>query len=321
MKQLELMLPEGSLYYELREGPGAAAGGMMQASAVQEVSLQQTEAQREIFITGMSGSFGVLRVPEQIDGIPVTGIGRKAFLSRKLLREVLLPESLKTIEDWAFAYCSGLERAVLPDRELTIGRSVFLECGKLRRIEVAGRPDMAELMAAAVTFFEAYYLIDPLHAGEREWLAKWDNRLLAFLRTDDREGYAKQVLCGEEDYGSTDLEAFLNGRRRNKARLSFLRLLNPCGLSETVAEELRQYLSDHTKGCDSAEAWEVVLEEHGTERRYYELFADLCLRQDNFDAVLNDIPEDCPEMKAYFLRRKQEQIGYTDFFDSLSLDL
>ena len=36
---------------------------------------------------------------------------------------------------------------------------------------------------------------------------------------------------------------------------------------------------------------------------------------------MEDIGEEHAEMKAYFLKYKEEQIGYADFFDSLSLDL
>ncbi len=302
MKEREYALPNGSLTYEIRKGNRG----------------------EEIVITGFSGLMSSLFIPEEIEGRPVAEIGRKAFLSKKRLRHLCLPSTLDKIDDWAFGYCSGLESVVLPNGPLTLGRAVFLECGNLKKLEVPrddGENPPAELMAAAVTFFEAYYLVDPVMAGEKEWLSKFDNRMLSYLHTDDHEGYAKQVLCGEEDYGSTDLEAFLNHRRRSKVRLLYLRLLNPIGLAEEVRGELKDYLLAHTKGCPSEEAWEVVREEHGEERRYFELFAELgCLTEESFDAVIQEIGEGCPEMKAYFLRVKEERIGYTDFFEGLALN-
>lgn len=48
-------------------------------------------------------------VPQEINGMPVTAIGRKAFLSNKKVQEVYLPESITEIDDWAFAYCSSLK--------------------------------------------------------------------------------------------------------------------------------------------------------------------------------------------------------------------
>lgn len=365
MKEREFVLPEGSLYYEIVGSLG----------------------QESVRITGGSGRMSVLVIPGRLEGYPVTEIGKKAFLSRKHLREVILPSSLRELGDWAFAYCSGLERVSFPERELRTGRSVFQECAALKYLDVrpgkwpetgrrigrdgraaddaaeicadaaesradaagfrtdaaepradaagfrtdtaepradaAGfRMDIAALQAAAIRFFEAYYLLDPVHAGDAEWLAKWDSRLLSYLHTDDHDGYARQVLCGEEDYGSTDLDAYLNGRRKEKVRLAYLRLLNPVGLRAKVREELQAYLLSHTKGCAGEEAWEILLGEHGEDRSYYELFARIgCLTQDNFDRALEEIGEEFPEMKAYFLKYKEEKIGYADFFAELSLDL
>ena len=103
-----------------------------------------------------------------------------------------------------------------------------------------------QLLAAAVRVFDAYYLLEPLQAGSGEWLEKWDARLTAFLHTPDQEGYSRQVLCGEEDYGSTDLGAYVREKRKGKVRLAFLRLLLPLGLKETLQKELEEYLVSHT---------------------------------------------------------------------------
>lgn len=46
-------------------------------------------------------------VPENIEGRPVTVIARKAFLSRKTLKEIVLPETIEEIGDWAFAHAEG----------------------------------------------------------------------------------------------------------------------------------------------------------------------------------------------------------------------
>ena len=65
-------------------------------------------------ITGYRGKDTELAVPAAIDGCPVTCIGKKAFLSNKMLKEISLPESVARIDDWAFAYCAKLARVVLP---------------------------------------------------------------------------------------------------------------------------------------------------------------------------------------------------------------
>lgn len=68
------------------------------------------------------------------------------------------------------------------------------------------------------------------------------------------------------------------------------------------------------------ETWQVLLSEHGEESEYYKLFTEIgCLRSDNFDRILSEAGEDHPEMKAWFLKYKEETIGYTDFFADLML--
>ena len=67
------------------------------------------------------------------------------------------------------------------------------------------------------------------------------------MEEDDNEGYLKQVLCGEEDYGSTDLEAFLSGKRKKKVRLCMLRLQH----SQAIGGKLRSEERRVGKGCRS----------------------------------------------------------------------
>lgn len=293
MQERELEITGGSLYYVIENG--------------------------KITITRFNGTALEVRLPERIEGVPVAGIGKKAFLSRKNLRRVFLPDGLEEIGDWAFAYCGALKEAVLPCGEVRFGRAVFMECGSLERL--TGTHAQGELLAAAVTALDAYYLLDLQAAGSREWLAKWDSRLMAVMQTPETEGYSRQVLCGEEDYGSTDLAAYTSGRRRQKVRLAFLRLLYPEALPDGNREALEAYLRGHARGsAQGEEAWRVVLEEHGNDRAYYALYAELgCITEDNFDGSLRDIGEEYPELKAYFLRFKEERLGVRDFFGDLEL--
>lgn len=295
MQEKELAIGGGSLYYEIR--------------------------QKEVHITRLQGIVSEIRIPELIEGLPVTEIEKKAFLSKKYLRRVFLPDTIVQVGDWAFAYCDNLEQVEVPCGDIRFGKAVFLDCIRFHSLTIRGKePITAALLAAAVTTAEAYYLLDIREAGSGEWLSKWDARMLTIIHGSDQEGYSKQILCGEEDYGSTDLDAYMNRKRKEKVRLMLLRLLYPEGLSREVQGELQEYLQAHTKGCDSEETWQVILTEHGNDREYYQLFAELgCMGKDNFDAIITDIGEEYPEMKAYFMRYKEENIGYSDFFADLDL--
>ncbi len=309
MREKEWQLAEGSLYYETEE--------------------------REVRITRFQGLSSHVEVPGELDGLPVKRIAKKAFLSKKNLRYVVLPHTVEEVGDWAFAYCGHLLEVTLPRKEIRFGKAVFMECGELQRIAAAecreshcgGKPEPgrqpvfpAELMAAAVTRMDAAYLLDIAAAGTAEWYGKWDARMLTILRTSDQEGYSKQILCGEEDYGSTDIAAYMSSRRKEKVRLIFLRLLFCRKLSAGLQKELEDYLRTHTKGEIQEEAWQVILAEHGTHREYYALFASIgCVTKDNINGILEDIGEEYTEMKAFFLRFQEETWGSEDFFAELEL--
>ena len=284
-------------------------------------SLYYIEDRDSISITGMSGRQNEVHIPEMIDGMPVKSIAKKAFLSRKDLCKITLPDTIAEVGDWSFAYCDSLEQVIFPNKEISFGKAVFLECRSLSRLCIRGRGEAeAALMATAVSKADAYYLLNIMEAGSSEWLAKWDARMLDLLRRPDTEGFSKQVLCGEEDYGSTDVNVYMQEKRKAKVRLVLERSLFDVGLETEVKEEISQYLREHTKGCASEETWQVILREHGNDRPYYQLFAELsCLTEENFEGVLAEIGEEYPEMKAYFMRYKKEKIGYRDFFAGLEL--
>ena len=305
MQEKELKLTGASLYYE--------------------TEIKQNK--ESVRITRFQGLGSQVEVPERIEGLPVTAVDRKAFLSKKNLRHILLPDTVEEIGDWAFAYCDHLTEVTFPHRAIRFGKAVFMECRELQCISVkeqlqrpAGPAFPGELLAAAVTAMDAAYLLDMEAAGTEEWLGKWDARLRSVLQVSDQEGFSRQILCGEEDYGSTDLTAYMSGRRKEKVRLSFLRLLYDQGLSSRLRQELEDYLRAHTKGKKSEETWQVILQEHGADREYYRLFAAAdCVTEENLNDILTDIGEEYPEMKAYFLRYREETLGTADFFAELEL--
>lgn len=285
------------------------------------------KVKEEIYIEKYKGAETAVFVPSRIEELPVVIIGKKAFLSHKKIKKIILPESIREIEDWAFARCSSLESISMPE-PACLGRGLFLECGKLKEIHlVKGNEHIEEqlqeslpfLFAAVPVMLDAEYLFVPKEAGTEQWLQKWDARMLTLLRKSDQEGYTKVILCGEEDYGNSP-EDYAGEKRKAKVRLAFLRLLHSYHLSGDIKKELEEYLVSHTKGCETEETWEVLLLEHGEEADYFQLFARLgCVTEENFQDILGDMKEDHAEMKAFFIRYKEENIGYRDIFEDFIL--
>lgn len=295
-------------------------------------AFQYEEADGQITLLQWKGCAPQVQVPEEIEGAPVTAIGRKAFLSDKRIQEVILPESVMTIGDWAFAYCSRLVQITLPRHAVSFGKGVFLQCGKLEQIILTQRGEnvfpeaesvcIGSLLAAAAHKLDDPYLLSTQEAGGEQWLRKWDAKLLQVMRTPDREGYSKTLLCGEEDYGSKEnnLDYFLSQKRRSKVRLALLRLLHDKGLGPEMRELLTEYVAAHGKGCTHEETWRVVKEEYGVRREYYDLMLETgALTEANFDEALCDMGGELAEMKAYLLKQKEERFGNDGFFEFLTL--
>ncbi len=263
---------------------------------------------------------GRVVIPDVIEGKAVTEIAKKAMLSDKIVRELVLPAELETVGEWAFAHCTGLTKVWMEKRDIRFGKGAFKDCGRLQYLFLKGEenPRVAGLLAAAPVALEAEYLLSPLEAGEAEWLKKLDARLLALLEKPDEEGYSRQVLCGEEDLMAS-LDIYLSDRRKQKAELCYLRLLQDTGLSDGFREYLEGWLRSHTKGCMSQASWEVILEEHTENAAYYNVFAKAgCITEENFEGFLADLGESHPERKAWFFKYKEEHMEQKDFFDSFT---
>jgi hypothetical protein len=276
---------------------------------------------KEVCIVGQAANSAELIIPNRIEEYPVIAIEKKAFLSRKQLKKVILSGTVRSVGDWAFAHCDKLEVIQIPHRNVELGKAVFLECGRLRSIRVADADeDTSVLLAAAVVQADAPYLLNLMEAGSDEWLAKWDARMLTILDSDDMDGYSKQILCGEEDYGSTDVTAFVHGKRMQKVRLLYTRLLHASGLEDNIREQLETYLREHTLGGVSDETWQVLLKEHPDDSEYHNLFAKLgCINEKNFEELLSRAGEEHPALRAFLLRHKSENMEKTDFFADLDL--
>lgn len=72
-------------------------------------------------------------IPAEIDGIPVTAIGSKAFYgtaAASCITSVVIPDSVTTIGDYAFYYCS-MQSLTLGSGVTTLGKYAFCHCPNL----------------------------------------------------------------------------------------------------------------------------------------------------------------------------------------------
>ena len=86
----------------------------------------------EVTITAYRGHGSIVVIPEEIDGKPVTCIGREAFLNATGIVQVSLPYNLRVIEDGAFKGCNWLNSIHMLSVVDEIGESIFEGCENLR---------------------------------------------------------------------------------------------------------------------------------------------------------------------------------------------
>jgi hypothetical protein len=73
-------------------------------------------------------------IPEKIDGMPVTEIGKNAFEGYNEFTSIIIPNSVTTIGESAFKRCSKLATITIPNSVTDIGDSAFESCIGLKNI-------------------------------------------------------------------------------------------------------------------------------------------------------------------------------------------
>ena len=276
-----------------------------------------------VCITGFEGTDALLVIPETIEGVPVCGIGRKAFLGNRNLQHIILPGTIEWIGDWAFCNCAQLQRIEFPCHSMRLGKGLFAKDAKLeeitfgsdqKKMSVPGR-----LLAVAVTLLDAEYLLDMTQTGDAEWYGRFDGRLLTFLAEPAENALKSLVYCAEEDMGAKQ-EACLKEQECRKAYLALLRLTYPEHLEKETKEKLRACLLDQ-EGLQTGFAWEAVKSADGKEQL---IFCDIMLklngiREENISSVLEDLGDTCIELKAHLLKVWEQRKTQTPVWEKFAL--
>ena len=88
--------------------------------------------------TNASAFYGANKLKKVVFADGVTKIGECSLYNCKYLTEVIIPDTVKSICDFAFAGCTGLKNIVLTDAVDRINEGVFEKCTGLTSIEIPG---------------------------------------------------------------------------------------------------------------------------------------------------------------------------------------
>ncbi|CAK7010028.1 MAG: hypothetical protein EUB_01663 [Eubacterium sp.] len=142
-------------------------------SQVTEPFIYKEKPDGTLTITGYDGFYEKVEIPEQIDGKIVTKLGDSSFYGHNEINEVILPDSIKTIGNWAFASsesiekinlgavqsigdrafycCSALNFVELPDSVIHLGISAFDLCETLEKVTLSKNLKVLPVRAFAQT--------------------------------------------------------------------------------------------------------------------------------------------------------------------------
>ena len=80
---------------------------------------------------------GVITVPSELGGHPVTSIGKYAFYKCSGLTSVTIPDGVTSIGEYAFEGCSSLESMTILGSVKSIGEYAFYGCDSLERVHIS----------------------------------------------------------------------------------------------------------------------------------------------------------------------------------------
>ena len=80
-----------------------------------------------------------VEIPAQINGVEVTGIADHAFKVNNQIKEIVLPESILYIGDWAFFGCGALTAITIPNSVEELGVGSFDDCTALTSVKLSDK--------------------------------------------------------------------------------------------------------------------------------------------------------------------------------------
>ena len=98
------------------------------------------KGEKAYLVRGISfGSDLDIVIPSTYNNCPVIGIMYSAFHNNTSIRSVIIPDSVTSIGEDAFAFCSGLTSITIPNSVTEIGEGAFAYCSSLMSITIGNR--------------------------------------------------------------------------------------------------------------------------------------------------------------------------------------
>ncbi len=92
----------------------------------------------DVIIYSYNGNLSDFTIPSTVEGVPVTSIAENAFAGKSCIKTLNLPETVKTIGSYAFAYCPELKTVKISGNTVTVSECAFYGCSELKTAVLSG---------------------------------------------------------------------------------------------------------------------------------------------------------------------------------------
>lgn len=274
-------------------------------------------------------------LPCEIDGEPVTIIGAKAFLSYHMVETLILPDSLESVEDWAFAHMKGLKELWIPAKRIVFGRKVFLGCGGLGKVILTCRKASLQGQYEGMPYFLASVFRLSLHDikkeladlslagmadGQWQWLAFYDEALAVYLmRADDFD--FQPAFIGWFDVEDVDDQkaGYIAEQIKKKIEIVLQRLVYSEGITRQTEKLFGEYLVEKV----SEQTLDLLRDSgsgYGRSVKYFQIWQHLGgFKRYSPGFLLEQLEDADPEVRSFLLECQLEETAEGAFFGSLEL--
>lgn len=152
----------------------------------------------KIAIVNYKGTATSVEIPSTLDNYVVTEIGCKAFYNKKL-EEIILPNTIEKIDEYAFSNAKKLKSIKLPNSLKELGSNAFYLCESLETVDISKNV----LVIGDTAFYGAYNAVIYCEAESKPsgWSDNWNASRDVIWNVNKHENYEslEYVIIGNQD--------------------------------------------------------------------------------------------------------------------------
>lgn len=281
--------------------------------------IKKTNRNGESYMEITGGREGAKRllIPDEIEGVPVKGIGSSAFSRRKEIEEAVLPRGIYSLGRYAFYNCTGLKKLTLCDEVEDYYDGVIKQCESLSYVDVQlniGNYTVVKDILADNDRTLHFTLYGDIFGEKKKIKLTFPSYVYDFVEDVEArvlhhkiEGagypYRECVTRKGIDFRAYDglFYQAVNDDRKTAADIAFDRLMYPYELETTAKENYEQFLL-------LGSVWLIteLIEENEMEKISFLLEQVLLTKEACQEAIDHSVEKKKPEYTAMFMEYDRE---------------